>query len=193
MPPRPEQSAAAARVGAGRLTTHIDIQRHSRASGLPSDILLRRWARAALHDLQLSAAITLRLVAASEGQRLNRDYRGADYATNVLSFEYGFADSETPARGRAAGAAIAARAIAARALAQPTLGGDIVLCVPVIAREAREQGKSLRAHYAHLVIHGVLHLAGIDHQTPRSAARMEARERRLLAALGFADPYLLAH
>lgn len=188
MPPRPEQSAAAARVGAGRLTTHIDIQRHSRASGLPSDILLRRWARAALHDLQLSAAITLRLVAAGEGQRLNRDYRGADYATNVLSFEYGFADSETPARGRAAGAAIAARA-----LAQPTLGGDIVLCVPVIAREAREQGKSLRAHYAHLVIHGVLHLAGIDHQTPRSAARMEARERRLLAALGIADPYLLAH
>ena len=188
MPPRPEQSAAAAGVSAGRLTTHIDIQRHSRASGLPSDILLRRWARAALHDLQLSAAITLRLVAASEGQRLNRDYRGADYATNVLSFEYGFADSETPERGRAAGAAIAAGA-----LAQPTLGGDIVLCVPVIAREAREQGKSLRAHYAHLVIHGVLHLAGIDHQTPRSAARMEARERRLLAALGFADPYLLAH
>jgi len=145
MPPRPEQSAAAAGVSAGRLTTHIDIQRHSRASGLPSDILLRRWARVVLHDLQLSAAITLRLVAASEGQRLNRDYRGA------------------------------------------------VLCVPVIAREAREQGKSLRAHYAHLVIHGVLHLAGIDHQTPRSAARMEARERRLLAALGFADPYLLAH
>lgn len=188
MPPRPEQSAAAARVGAGRLTTHIDIQRHSRASGLPSDILLRRWARAALHDLQLSAAITLRLVAAGEGQRLNRDYRGADYATNVLSFEYGFTDGETPARERAAGAAIAAGA-----LAQPTLGGDIVLCVPVIAREAREQGKSLRAHYAHLVIHGVLHLAGIDHQTPRNAARMEARERRLLAALGFADPYLLAH
>jgi probable rRNA maturation factor len=188
MPPRPEQSAAAAGVGAVRLITHIDIQRHSRASGLPSDILLRRWARAALHDLQLSAAITLRLVAAGEGQRLNRDYRAADYATNVLSFEYGFADSETPARGRAAGAAIAAGA-----LAQPTLGGDIVLCVPVIAREAREQGKSLRAHYAHLVIHGVLHLAGIDHQTPRSAARMEARERRLLAALGFADPYLLAH
>jgi len=191
MPPRPEQSAAAAGVSAGRLTTHIDIQRHSRASGLPSDILLRRWARVALHDLQLSAAITLRLVAASEGQRLNRDYRGADYATNVLSFEYGFADSKTPERGRAAGAAGAA--IAAGALAQPTLGGDIVLCVPVIAREAREQGKSLRAHYAHLVIHGVLHLAGIDHQTPRSAARMEARERRLLAALGFADPYLLAH
>ena len=191
MPPRPEQSAAAAGVSAGRLTTHIDIQRHIRASGLPSDILLRRWARAALHDLQLSAAITLRLVAASEGQRLNRDYRGADYATNVLSFEYGFADSKTPERGRAAGAAGAA--IAAGALAQPTLGGDIVLCVPVIAREAREQGKSLRAHYAHLVIHGVLHLAGIDHQTPRSAARMEARERRLLAALGFADPYLLAH
>jgi probable rRNA maturation factor len=191
MPPRPEPSAAAAGVSASRLTTHIDIQRRSRASGLPSDILLRRWARAALHDLQLCAAITLRLVGASEGQRLNHNYRGADYATNVLSFEYGFADSETPARGRAAGAAGAV--IAAGALAQPTLGGDIVLCVPVIAREAREQGKSLRAHYAHLVIHGVLHLAGIDHQTPRSAARMEARERRLLGALGFADPYLLAH
>jgi len=183
MPSRPETPATAvtaatvatvakaAGVGARRLTTHIDIQRHSRASGLPSDILLRRWARAALQDLQLPAAITLRLVAASEGQRLNRDYRAADYATNVLSFEYGF-DHNPDA-------------------ALPLLRGDIVLCVPVIAREAREQGKSLRAHYAHLVIHGVLHLAGIDHQTPRSAARMEARERRLLAALGFADPYLL--
>ena len=102
MPSRPETPATAvtaatvatvakaAGVGARRLTTHIDIQRHSRASGLPSDPLLRRWARAALQDLQLSAAITLRLVAASEGQRLNRDYRAADYATNVLSFEYGF-------------------------------------------------------------------------------------------------------
>jgi len=102
---------------------------------------------------------TLRVVGAAEGRRLNRAFRGRDSATNVLSFSYG--------RGR----------------------GDIVLCHPVIAREAREQGKALPAHYAHMVVHGVLHLRGLDHARRADAARMERREVRILRALGFPDPY----
>lgn len=104
--------------------------------------------------------VTLRVVGAAEARRLNARFRGRDYATNVLSFPYG---------GDA---------------------GDVVLCHPVIAREAREQGKPLRAHYAHLVVHGVLHLRGYDHLRRADAARMEAREIRLLRRLGFANPYL---
>jgi len=103
--------------------------------------------------------ITLRLVGEREGRRLNALFRKKNKATNVLSFSYG--------GGR----------------------GDVVLCHPVIAREARAQGKTLRAHYAHLVVHGVLHLRGHDHLNRREAARMERREIRLLARLGFADPY----
>jgi len=105
------------------------------------------------------ADITLRIVGRAEGQRLNRHFRKKNYATNVLSFPYGGG------------------------------GGDIVLCHPVIAREAREQGKSLRAHYAHLVVHGVLHLRGHDHLRKGDAARMEGAEIRVLRRLGFPDPY----
>ena len=111
--------------------------------------------------LPAGSAITVRVVAAPEGRLLNRSFRKRDYATNVLSFSYG--------GGR----------------------GDIVLCHPVIAREAREQGKTLRAHYAHLVVHGVLHLRGHDHLRKSDAARMERREVRLLRRLGFDDPYAL--
>jgi len=105
------------------------------------------------------AEITLRVVGASEAKRLNAEYRSKAHATNVLSFPYGSGS------------------------------GDIVLCHPVIAREARAQGKSLRAHYAHLVVHGVLHLRGHDHVRKREAARMERAEIRVLRRLGFADPY----
>ena len=105
--------------------------------------------------------VTLRVVGAGEARRLNARFRARDYATNVLSFPYG---------GDA---------------------GDVVLCHPVIAREAREQGKDLRAHYAHMVVHGVLHLRGYDHQRRAEAARMEAKEIRLLRRLGFADPYVV--
>ncbi|MFY9316044.1 MAG: rRNA maturation RNase YbeY [Burkholderiales bacterium] len=105
------------------------------------------------------AEIALRVVGTPEGKRLNGKYRARNYATNVLSFPY--------RRG----------------------SGDIVLCHPVIAREARAQGKSLRAHYAHLVVHGVLHLRGHDHVRKRAAARMERAEVRILRRLGFADPY----
>jgi probable rRNA maturation factor len=105
------------------------------------------------------SGITLRIVGEAEGRRLNAGFRKKSKATNVLSFAYG--------RG----------------------GGDIVLCHPVIAREARAQGKTLAAHYAHLVVHGILHLRGYDHEKKRDALRMERREIRILRRLGFADPY----
>jgi len=106
-------------------------------------------------------AVTVRYVGAAESHRLNREYRRRDYATNVLSFPYS---------------------------AKP-VEGDLVICAPVVAREARAQGKGVRAHHAHMLIHGLLHLAGFDHERPREAARMEARERAVLARLGFPDPY----
>ena len=127
-----------------------------RASGLPPARALRRWARAAG-----AAQATMRIVGAAEGRRLNRAFRDQDYATNVLTFQYG----RRPPRG------------------------DIVLCHPVIAREARAQGKSLAAHYAHLVVHGVLHLRGHDHRGKTETRRMERLEIRLLGRLGFGNPY----
>jgi probable rRNA maturation factor len=119
---------------------------------------LRKWARAALDR---EALVTVRYVAEAEGRRLNREYRGRDRATNVLTFVY-----------------------AARPLA-----GDIVICAPIVAREARAQGKPVEAHHAHLLVHGLLHLQGYDHERESEAARMERRERRVLAELGFPDPY----
>lgn len=126
------------------------------ARGAPAARALLRSARAAAGA---GMHATLRVVGAAEGRRLNRAFRGRDYATNVLSFSYG--------RGR----------------------GDLVLCHPVIAREARDQGKTLQAHYAHMVVHGLLHLRGLDHARRADAARMERREIRILRSLGFPDPY----
>ena len=133
---------------------------------LPVRRTLRRWIGAALRR---DAELTLVFVDARAGRRLNREYRGRDYATNVLTFTYG-----------AAGAAVA-----------PVVA-DIVLCLPVVRREAHQQGKTLRAHLAHLVIHGVLHAQGHDHERERDARRMQALETRLLAALRIADPYAAA-
>jgi len=121
---------------------------------------VRRWASAALGR---SGEITIRIVGAAEARRLNRRYRGEDHATNVLSFPY--------------------------ALSRAAVRGDIVLCAPVIAREARAQGKTLEAHFAHLVVHAVLHLQGHDHARRRDAERMEALEKRVLSKLGYPDPY----
>ncbi|HZZ94007.1 MAG TPA: rRNA maturation RNase YbeY [Usitatibacter sp.] len=138
----------------------VTVQRASRASHIPSDAKLRRWARAAA----AAGEVTLRYVAEAEARRANREFRGRDYATNVLSFPYG-------APGRPA-------------------QGDILVCAPVVAREAREQGKEVEAHHAHLVVHGVLHLRGYDHERGAAdARRMESLERRILAKLGFPDPY----
>ena len=128
-------------------------------AGLPAPSSLRRWARVAL---ERDVAATLRFVGLAEGRTLNSRYRGREHATNVLTFVY---DDAVP------------------------LAGDIVLCAPVVRREARSAGRTLRAHCAHLVVHGMLHLQGHDHATPREAARMEARESALLAALGYDDPY----
>jgi probable rRNA maturation factor len=105
----------------------------------------------------------VRYVGEAEGRRLNREFRGKDHATNVLSFVYE---------------------------AKP-LAGDIVICAPVVAREAREQGRDVAAHHAHLLVHGLLHLQGFDHERDADAKRMERHERRLLARLGFDDPYVV--
>jgi probable rRNA maturation factor len=134
------------------------IQRVSRAAHIPADARLRAWARAALRR---RAAVTLRFVAEAEARRLNREFRGKDHPTNVLTFIY----------------------------ASAPLAGDVVICTPVVAREAREQGKPTEAHYAHLVVHGLLHLQGEDHENDAEARRMERRERSILKRLGYADPY----
>ena len=134
-----------------------DAARHRAA--LPRHSVAR-WLR---HALQSDGEITVRIVGAEEGQALNRDYRGKDYATNVLTFDY------SPA---------------------PFVTADLVLCAPVVAREAEENHKTLRAHYAHLLVHGALHAQGYDHETgERDALEMEALEVRILAGLGFENPY----
>jgi probable rRNA maturation factor len=119
-----------------------------------------RWIRAAL---ETPAEITVRIVGEDEGRALNRSYRARDYATNVLTFDYQRA---------------------------PMVHADLVLCAPVVAREAREQGKTLAAHYAHLLVHGTLHAQGWDHEDARAARRMQVREAEILAVLGFSDPYV---
>ena len=119
-----------------------------------------RWIR---HALERDAEITVRIVNAEEGQALNRDYRGKDYATNVLTFDYTQA---------------------------PVVSADLVLCAPVVAEEARENDKTLQAHYAHLLVHGALHAQGWDHETGAADAQaMETREAQILAGLGFKNPY----
>jgi probable rRNA maturation factor len=145
-------------VSAGALA--LGIQRASRAAHIPSDRKLRAWARAAAPR---GGTVTLRYVAEAEGRRLNREFRGRDYATNVLSFPYG---------------------------SERIPDGDIVICAPVVAREAKAQGKALEAHHAHLLVHGLLHLQGYDHErNAAEARRMERSERAILAKLGFSDPY----
>ena len=144
---------------------NLSVQYACNKDDLPLRPQIRSWVRAALDvDGVRGGQITVRLVDAEEGRRLNRDYRGKDYATNVLSFPYEL---------------------------EPVLCGDLVLCAPVVARETDEQGKLLAAHYAHLIVHGLLHLQGYDHETgAQDARRMEDHERAILAALGFTDPYL---
>ena len=139
---------------------NLSVQYLTRAPWVPERPEVRRWVRAALEG---GGQITVRFVDEGEGRQLNRDYRGKDYATNVLSFPY---DTE------------------------PVIVGDLVIAPTVCADEAREQGKALVDHTAHLIVHGVLHLCGYDHQNDAEAQVMETREREILAGLGVADPYL---
>jgi len=136
--------------------------------GIPSATSFRRWVQAALAGARhrKPAELSIRIVGAREGRALNQRYRDRDYATNVLSFPV-----ELPPDVRS------------------RLLGDIVICANVVAREAREQGKEVRDHYAHLTVHGVLHLLGFDHQNDNDAAQMEALETRVLATFGIPDPY----
>ncbi len=134
--------------------------------GVPAPASFKRWATAACQGRIKRADIAIRIVDEAEGRRLNHHYRGKDYATNVLSFP-----AELP-----------------EGVMLPLLG-DLVICAPVVAREAIAQGKLLSAHYAHLTIHGVLHLLGLDHENEREAEAMEAIERSILADFGHADPY----
>ena len=140
-------------------------------AGLPAAVSFRRWATAACEGRIRRGDLAIRLVDTKEGRALNRHYRGKDYATNVLSFPADVPDDVS--------------------LPFPLLG-DLVICAPVVAREAREQGKPLAAHYAHLTVHGVLHLLGLDHENEREAAAMEQLEREILAAMGYDDPYVEA-
>lgn len=138
---------------------NLSVQYACNREGLPLRADFVRWARAALVG---GGEIAIRLVDADEGQALNKEYRGKDYATNVLSFPY---DTE------------------------PVVMGDLVICPSVVAREAAEQNKPLAAHYAHLTVHGMLHLQGWDHDNDEDAQAMEDEEREILAALGYPDPY----
>jgi probable rRNA maturation factor len=149
--------AVAARRKAPALS--LSVQYASNDAGLPGRPQIRRWVRAALF---CDATITVRFVDAIEGRAINAEFRGKDYATNVLTFVY---DDEHPR------------------------AGDVVLCAPVVRREAAAQGKPLADHHAHLVVHGMLHLQGFDHERHAEAALMEARETAILATLGLPDPY----
>jgi probable rRNA maturation factor len=151
----------------------LDCIRAAR-SWAPPRSQLARWAQAALGRRAAGAELAVRIVGAGQSRRLNRAYRGKDKPTNVLSFPP--AATSNSAAATSAGAA-------------PRMLGDLVVCAPVVRSEARTQGKALRAHWAHLIVHGALHLAGYDHEQPADARRMERREIAVLRALGFSNPY----
>ncbi len=143
----------------GRPSLSLAVQYACNSEALPSRAQVRRWAAAAAENV---VQVTVRFVDAKEGKSLNCEFRGKDYATNVLSFSY----------------------------AEDPVVGDLVLCVPVVLSEAREQRKAAAAHFAHMIVHGMLHLQGYDHEAGKcEAERMEMKERTVLARFGFADPY----
>ena len=149
------------------MTVRIDVQVGGTRSGLPGVAKLRHWARSALAGRKRDAEVAIRIVDAAESQALNRRYRGKDKPTNVLAFP-----AELPPE-----------------LELPLLG-DLVICRDVVEAEAAEQAKPLDAHWAHMVIHGTLHLVGYDHETADEAAAMEALEAEILAELGWPNPYM---
>ena len=144
----------------------LSVQFASAADALPSRAQVRRWVAAALEH---AAEITVRIVDAEEAQALNQDYRDKAYVPNVLTFEYGEIGHDESGRS--------------------ILGGDVVICASVVEREAREQGKPLKDHYAHMTVHGVLHLQGYDHLDPTDADIMESREAVILKRFHIPNPY----
>ncbi|HZP66690.1 MAG TPA: rRNA maturation RNase YbeY [Rudaea sp.] len=142
------------------------VERRVGRKGVPTARSFARWVDATLHGARRRGEVSIAILGRAEARKLNRQFRGKDYATNVLSFP-----CEAPPGRRT------------------RLLGDLAICAPVVAREAREQGKPINHHYAHLTVHGVLHLVGYDHERERDAERMESLERRVLAGLGISDPY----
>ena len=147
---------------------HVEVQCASEDSDIPDEQALHRWAQAAVtQGFDRDAQLAIRVVDTEEGADLNESYRRGDGPTNVLSFVFEERDR-----------------------IDPPLLGDVVICAPVVRREAAQQGKSMHAHFAHMVVHGVLHLLGYDHQRDSQAQRMESLERTVLDELGFDDPYI---
>jgi probable rRNA maturation factor len=148
------------------MSTGVEVQHACAAPDIPPPVKLVRWAEAALDGRSQDARMTVRVVDEAEGAMLNERYRGRTGATNVLAFTFD-----------------------APELPEVRILGDVVVCAPVAAREARAQSKRLDAHWAHLVVHGTLHLLGFDHAEPGSAREMETLEREILDGLGYPDPY----
>ena len=148
------------------MTVALYLRNEAGRRGVPLKSSFAKWIDAIPELRRRKAAVNILIVGAKQGRRYNREFRCKDYATNVLSFPYQPLPRE-----------------------KTVLLGDLVICAPVVAREAAEQGKRVRDHYAHLTIHGVLHLLGYDHETEAHAVRMEALERRILRGFGIADPY----
>jgi probable rRNA maturation factor len=146
----------------------LDLQVATEATNIPTEAELQRYLEAAVSPFQTEAEVTIRLVDEAESQQLNFDYRHKDKPTNVLSFPF-----QAPP-----------------GIELPLLG-DLVICVQVVAQEALEQNKTLEAHWAHMVVHGCLHLLGFDHINDTDAEEMEAEEVQILQELGFADPYFI--
>ena len=144
----------------------VDVQYGYRSSDNPSARTIKHWVRTSLQTQRQRAELTVRIVGRAEGAKLNERWRQQQGPTNVLSFPSGVTPQE------------------------PALLGDIVVCAPVVKLEAAQQNKDLSAHWAHMIVHGVLHLLGFDHTRPRDASKMEAREIRILQDLGYTNPYL---
>jgi probable rRNA maturation factor len=148
------------------MSINMEIQNASESVTLPEDKLLIEWADQALDEKNINAEVTLRVVDIEEGQFLNKEWRNKDYATNVLSFPVGDTIEQAP-----------------------DLLGDIVICAPIVEKEAKEQGKEVEAHWAHLIIHGILHLQGYDHESETDAEVMETKEIQILKNIGYKNPY----
>lgn len=142
-------------------TLSFNIQIASQLANIPSRTLFRKWVKA---TIRVDTEVTIRIVDADEGRELNSMYRGKDYATNVLTFPL---------------------------TEEPHLMGDIIICAPVVETEAKSQNKTLEAHYAHLTVHGILHLHGYDHETEPQAELMEGLETAIVTKLGYPSPYLI--